>query len=159
MEVQKQSSWLERVEDIISALEGSTVSEFELTEAGTQITIRRAPHMVLTAVQAPAQSTVAGPTITGAPVAAKSPVGKADKSIPVTAPLTGVYYAAASPTTPPFVNVGDVIQVGQVIALVEAMKVFNEINSEVAGRVVKMVAKSGDVIQKGDIILRIEALS
>jgi len=159
MEVQKQSSWLERVEDIISALEGSTVSEFELTEAGTQITIRRAPHMVLTAVQAPTQSTVTGPASTGAPVAAKSPVGKADKSIPVTAPLTGVYYSAASPTTPPFVNVGDVIQVGQVIALVEAMKVFNEINSEVSGRVVKMVAKSGDVIQKGDIILRIEALS
>lgn len=159
MEVQKQSSWLERVEDIVSALEGSTVSEFELTEAGTQITIRRAPYMVLTAIQAPTQSTVTGPAITGVPVAAKSPVGKADKSIPVIAPITGVYYAAASPTTPPFVNIGDVIQIGQVIALVEAMKVFNEINSEVSGRVVKMVAKSGDVIQKGDIILRIEALS
>jgi acetyl-CoA carboxylase biotin carboxyl carrier protein len=74
----------------------------------------------------------------------------------VIAPLTGVYYASPSPSAPPFVNIGDVIHVGQVIALVEAMKVFNEIQSEVAGRVVALVAKSGDVVQKGSAILKVE---
>ena len=70
--------------------------------------------------------------------------------------MTGVYYSAASPTTPAFVNIGDVIHVGQTIALLEAMKVFNEIAAEVSGRVVAMVAKNGDVVQKGDVLLRVE---
>jgi acetyl-CoA carboxylase biotin carboxyl carrier protein len=74
------------------------------------------------------------------------------------APLTGVYYPSASPTTPAFVNVGDVIHVGQVVALIEAMKVFNEINAEVSGRVVSIVPTSGAVVQKGDVLLRVEPL-
>lgn len=155
MKVQKKSSWLERVEDIIKALEGSTISDFALTEAGTQITIRRAPNMVLTS--APTTTAAGKPASTSTP-ANKSQARKADKSIPITAPLTGVYYSAPSPTTPAFVNVGDVIQVGHVVALIEAMKVFNEINSEIAGRVVKVVPTNGDVIQKGDVILRVEPL-
>jgi acetyl-CoA carboxylase biotin carboxyl carrier protein len=157
MEIQKKSSWLERVEEIIGALEGSTVSEFELTEEGTQITIRRATNMVLTAV--PTVEAATGPAIVpAAGTKGKSAASKVDKSIPVVAPLTGVYYSSASPSTPPFVNIGDTVQVGQVVALIEAMKVFNEINSEVSGRVVAIPAKNGDVIQKGDAILRIEPL-
>lgn len=157
MEIQKKSSWLERVEEIIDALEGSTVSEFELTEEGTQITIRRATGMVLTAV--PTVEAIPGPaSVPAAGAKGKGTSSKADKSIPVSAPLTGVYYSAASPSTPLFVNVGDIVQVGQIVALIEAMKVFNEISSEIAGRVVAIPAKNGDVIQKGDAILRIEPL-
>lgn len=157
MEIQKKSSWLERIEEIIDALEGSTVSKFELTEEGTQITIRRATGMVLTAV--PTVEAVPGPAIVPAAGAkGKGTSSKTDKSIPVTAPLTGVYYSSASPSTPPFVNIGDIVQVGQVVALIEAMKVFNEISSEAAGRVAAIPAKSGEVIQKGDTILRIEPL-
>ena len=78
-----------------------------------------------------------------------------DTSVEIIAPLTGIYYGAASPSSPPFVSVGDVVQVGQVVALVEAMKVFNEIQAEVAGRVIAIVAIHGEVVQKGDALIRL----
>lgn len=155
MDREKKSAWLERVEDLINVLEGSSIGELELTEGGTEITIRRKPHMVLTA--APTQQGVVaqvGPVMgTGTERATR-----ADKSVAAVSPLTGVYYSASSPTSPPFVNVGEVIHVGQVIALVEAMKVFNEVTAEVSGRVVAFVATSGEVVQKGDAILKVEPL-
>jgi acetyl-CoA carboxylase biotin carboxyl carrier protein len=151
MDREKKATWLERVEDIIDVLEGSTVSELELTEDGTEITIRRQPGMVMTA----ASPGVAANEQAGVMQSVGRP-GKVDKSVPAVSPMTGVYYSAASPTSPPFANVGDVIHVGQTIALLEAMKVFNEIAAEVSGRVVAMVAKNGDVVQKGDVLLRVE---
>jgi biotin carboxyl carrier protein len=59
---------------------------------------------------------------------------------------------------PPFVSVGDVVHVGQVVALVEAMKVFNEVTADVSGRVVSLCAKNGEVVQKGEALLHIEPL-
>lgn len=150
MDIEKQtaSSWLERVEDIINVLDGSSVGEIELTEGGTEIIIRRNPGLLVTATE----QTVGASTGTSG----SNRSAKADTTIPVIAPLTGVYYSAASPSTPAFVNIGDVIQVGHVVALIEAMKVFNEITAEVSGRVVSMVATNGAVVQKGDVILRLE---
>jgi biotin carboxyl carrier protein len=150
MSMQKKlaSSWLERIEDIVHVLEGSTVGEIELTEGETEIIIRRSPGLVLTASATMLSTQIEeGNTRRAA---------KADQSIPIVAPLTGVYYSAASPTTPPFVSVGDVVHVGQVVALIEAMKVFNEVTAEASGRVVAMVSTNGAVVQKGDVLLRIE---
>src|SRR5712692_7833226 len=153
---QKVPSWIERVEALINLLEGSTVSELELTEAGTEIIIRRQPGMMLVPVPAPTQYISAGqPGVQVAPGAAGHTV-KEDSSVAIIAPLTGVYYASPSPTSPPFVTSGDVVQVGQIIALVEAMKVFNEIQAEVSGRVSAIVATNGEVVQKGDVILRVQ---
>ncbi|GLV57950.1 acetyl-CoA carboxylase, biotin carboxyl carrier protein [Dictyobacter sp. S3.2.2.5] len=157
MDTENNSSWLERVEEIVDVLEGSTVGELTLTEDGTEITIRRSPGMVLT--EAPTMVMVAGQPQPAPSAGTAAALKKVDKSLPVTASLTGVYYSSASPTSPAFVNVGDVIHVGQVVALIEAMKVFNEINAEVSGRVVSINAVSGSVIQKGEAIMRVEPLS
>jgi acetyl-CoA carboxylase biotin carboxyl carrier protein len=151
---EREKSWVKRVEALVEALDGSTIGELELREAGTEIIIRRRPDMVL--VSTPTQQASAvQPLVLGG---AKVPTIREDRSQPAIAPLTGVYYSAPSPAQPPFVNLGDMVAVGQVIALVEAMKVFNEIQSEVAGRVVAMVAENGEVIQKGDPILKVEPL-
>jgi len=72
--------------------------------------------------------------------------------------MTGVYYSAPSPTSPPFVTLGSNVAVGQVIALVEAMKVFNEVQAEVAGRVKELVAVNGEVVQKGDTLIKVEPM-
>ena len=146
--------WIERIEDLVSMLEGSTVGELELTEAGTQIIIRRQPGKVL--VSAPAHP--AAVSQVGAVVApgVDAPAAREDSSVAIIAPLTGVYYAAPSPTSPPFVSIDDVVQVGQVVALVEAMKVFNEIQAELSGRVSALAATSGEVVQKGDALIRIQ---
>lgn len=152
MNMQKKpaSSWLERVEDIIHVLEGSAIGEIELTEGEVEIIIRRSPRVVL--------------TTTNTILANQNGIidvqhtMKVDKSIPIVAPLTGVYYTAASPTTPPFASVGDIIHVGQVIAIIEAMKVFNEITAEVTGRVIATTSTNGTVVQKGDVLLHIEPI-
>jgi len=156
MEIHEQESpWIKRIEALIKVLEGSTVGELELTEAGTEIIIRRRPDMMMVSV--PTQKP--GLTHSGLQVSPSADhAAKEDRSVPILSPLTGVYYVAPSPTSPPFVNLGEVIHVGQVVALVEAMKVFNEIQSEVAGRVIKLVASNGDVVQKGDTLMSIEPL-
>jgi acetyl-CoA carboxylase biotin carboxyl carrier protein len=136
---EQKVSWIERIEDLINMLEGSTIGELELTEAGTEIIIRRQPGKVM--VSAPAHTAAAA---------------REDSGVAIIAPLTGVYYEAPSPTLPPFVSVGDVVQVGQVVALVEAMKVFNEIQAEFSGRVTALVAINGEVVQKGDALIRIQ---
>lgn len=150
MDRQKKTVWLERVEDLINILKGSSISEMEFTEAGTEIIIRRQPGMVL--MPGPIQPHGVMPLV----ASGISQAPYADLSVPVIAPLTGVYYAAASPTSPPFVHIGDIVPAGQVVALVEAMKVFNEIPVDITGRVVALNAHSGEVVQKGDVLLRIE---
>lgn len=151
---EREMPWVKRVEKLVEALEGSTIGELELREAGTEIIIRRRPDMML--VSTPTQQVSAAmPLVLGG---AKPPTVREDHSQPVAAPLTGVYYSSPSPSSPPFVNIGDMVHVGQVVALVEAMKVFNEIQSEVAGRVVALVAKNGEVVQKGEPLIKVEPL-
>lgn len=150
-----ETPWIKRVEELIKVLEGSTIGELELTEAGTEIIIRRRPPMM---VSVPTEKlSLANSGLQVVPGAA-SQAAKEDSRVAILAPLAGVYYIASSPTSPPFVNLGDVVHVGQVVALVEAMKVFNEIQSEVAGRVVELVATNGNVVQKGDVLMKVEPL-
>ena len=146
-------TWIERVEDLVNMLEGSSISELELTEAGTKIIIRRQPGMMASAPVLPSSTTQVGVPVTPGVAA---PTSREDTGVAIIAPLTGVYYSAPSPTSPPYVSVGDVVQVGQVVALIEAMKVFNEVQAEVAGRVNALVAPNGEVVQKGDVLIRVQ---
>jgi len=154
MEIQEhETPWIQRVEELINVLEGSTVGELELTEAGTRIVIRRRPDMMM--VSMPAQQ---GERTDASTPGAPARHEKEDHSVAIASPLTGVYYSSPSPTSPPFVTPGSSVAVGQVIALVEAMKVFNEVQAEVAGRVREMVAVNGEVVQKGDVLLKLEPM-
>ena len=154
MDIQEQETpWIRRVEDLINVLEGSTVGELELTEGGTRIVIRRSPNMMM--VSTPAAHAA---HTTGSMPVAPAHSAKEDHSVPVNSPLTGVYYAAPSPSEPAFVTPGSFVAVGQVVALIEAMKVFNEVQAEVAGRVREMVAVNGEVVQKGDTLLKLEPM-
>ncbi len=151
---EQNGAWLERVEDLINLLAGSTVSELELTEAGTEIIIRRQSGVVM--VAAPVSHTSIGHTGVPLQPGTPTPIVKEDTSIAIVAPMTGVYYSALSPNSPPFAPPGDMVHVGQVVALIEAMKVFNEIQSEVSGRVVALVATNGQVVQKDDVLIRVQ---
>lgn len=151
-----ETPWIKRVEELVRLLEGSSIGELELTEAGTEIIIRRQPDLMMVSV--PVQQVSldhAGLQVipdNGAPQAQE------DRYPAIIAPTTGVYYSASSPSEPAFVNPGDIVHVGQVVALIEAMKVFTEIQSEVSGRVVELVAVNGDVVHKGDVLIKVEPL-
>ena len=150
-----ETPWIKRVEELIQVLEGSTIGELELTEAGTEIIIRRRPNMMISV--SGQQASLTHPRIEATPGNGIHKVQE-DRSLLILVPVTGVYYSAPSPTSPPFVHPGNIVHVGQVIALIEAMKVFNEIQSEVAGRVVEIVAVNGDVVHKGDVLIRVESI-
>ncbi len=85
----------------------------------------------------------------------KSKAAEVPTGIPVSSPMSGIYYAASSPGSPPFAQEGDLVQAGQVVALIEAMKVFSEIHAPVSGRVIKVVADNGKLVQPGDPLLYI----
>lgn len=78
------------------------------------------------------------------------------KGTPISSPMTGIFYASSSPGAPPFAKEGDHVNAGQVVGLIEAMKVFNEITATVAGTVTKVVPENGQLVQPGDPLLYIE---
>lgn len=86
-------------------------------------------------------------------VSAPEPAVEAVKGSPITSPMAGIYYGSASPGAPAFVREGDTVTAGQVIGLIEAMKVFNEIPAPISGTVLKIVAESGGLVQPGDTLI------
>jgi acetyl-CoA carboxylase biotin carboxyl carrier protein len=135
------------------------VSELDLTEDGVRIALRRrldATIVVPTAQVAPAGRPVR--TRRNDPAPSVPATNPAEAGVAVIAPLTGVFYNASSPTAEPFAKVGDMVQAGQVICIVEAMKVFNEIKTEVSGVVAAIPAQNGQLVQKGDALVRIKSL-
>lgn len=74
----------------------------------------------------------------------------APKGTPITSPMTGIFYSAASPSTPPFVKVGDTVTAGQVVGLIEAMKVYSDIVSPLSGTVFAIAASNGQIVQPGE---------
>lgn len=107
------------------------------------------PH-VLT----PAQTPPPPQTMTTAPAAA--PPARPANRVALESPMMGVFYRSQTPTDPPLVSVGDVISVGQAIGLIEAMKVYSELPSEVAGRVVEIAVENGKMVRQGQAILYVE---
>lgn len=91
------------------------------------------------------------PTLPSAPAAPDKPPGT-----PVNSPMNGIYYATPSPNTPPFVREGDTVNAGQVIGLIEAMKVFNEITAPLSGTIKKILVESGQLVQPGEPLMMIE---
>lgn len=94
-----------------------------------------------------------------APIAAlgNAPIDESMMII-VESPITGLFYRAGSPEDRPYVDIGDVVSVGQVVALIEAMKVFNEIVSEVSGEVVTICAENGQMVRSGDPLYKLKAV-
>lgn len=145
-----------RVDELAELITEFNLSEAELKGDGWKVALRKNKPAPV-AVQALAaelyddggHSEDTGSHSQAAPVA-EQPVG-----LPVNSPMNGIFYSAPSPSAPPFVNEGDVVEAGQVVALIEAMKVFNEIVAPMAGTVKKTVAKNGDVVNQGDPLLYI----
>jgi acetyl-CoA carboxylase biotin carboxyl carrier protein len=143
-----------RVKALIEALEGSDIAELDLTEGGTRILVRRRLDGVTVQVATPSHPVRAK---RAAPPRATQPEEPAaERGVAVVAPLTGMFYSRPSPSSESFVQIGETVQPGQVICIVEAMKVFNEIKSEVSGTVIMIVPKDGDLVQKGDALIRVK---
>ena len=137
---EESTAWLEGVHDLIAALQDTAVSEVEIRFGDTAVFLRRRPGVVL---QPPAQD-------------ARAPSEEPARRTAIKAPLNGIFYDRSSPQTEPFVQVGDRVEIGQVVAMIEAMKVFNEIHAELSGRVTAVLVESGDVVQGGQDLIALD---
>jgi acetyl-CoA carboxylase biotin carboxyl carrier protein len=148
---------INEINDLLNAVNHSNVNELKLEKGDFKITIRQGMAMTAAPAQvihsAPAAHHVAAHTPPPAAPAAATPAAappadtSADNLITIKSPMIGTFYRSAGPGKPTFVNVGDEIKVGQVICIVEAMKLFNEIESEVSGRVVKVLADDSSPVE------------
>lgn len=136
---EREARWFADVTRILRTVAQSDVVELDLQVGETRVYLRRQVSAALTA-----------------PSPLPAAVAPASGLIPVRTPLTGVYYLRPSPAERAYVEEGDVVSVGQIVGLVEAMKVFNEIRSEVAGRVVRIVAHGGELVETGQVLMEIE---
>jgi acetyl-CoA carboxylase biotin carboxyl carrier protein len=161
------ASLLALVDRLAVLLERSDLTELEVEAGGTGITLRKAAALALPPASIASwgeAATTARPADGGAPAGAAGSGGPATADPPastrsaVLAPLTGIFYASPSPGSPPFVEAGREVVVGQVIGLIEAMKLFNEIKSDKAGRVVRVVPENGALVKAKHPLLEVEPL-
>jgi acetyl-CoA carboxylase biotin carboxyl carrier protein len=147
-----EADLLALIDRLAGLLERSDLTELEVEAGGTGLVLRKP-------VAVAAAAAVAAPVVDAAAhgtAAAEAPQAPARPA--VTAPLTGIFYASPAPGSAPYVQVGGEVAVGQVIGLIEAMKLFNEIKSDLAGRVVKVVAESGALVKARQPLIEVEPL-
>jgi acetyl-CoA carboxylase biotin carboxyl carrier protein len=165
---------LKLIRQILKLVEASQVAEVEIEEGDFRIAVRKQPAQPIVnglppqawrslppapapvAPPAPAPS----PVQTPAPEPAEAPAAPAaeggKKLHEIRSPIVGTFYRAPAPDKPPFVQVGDVVSVGQTLCIIEAMKIMNEIQSDVAGRVVKILVENGQPVEYDQVLFLIE---
>jgi acetyl-CoA carboxylase biotin carboxyl carrier protein len=171
---------LDEIKEILDAICERDICEFELERAGEKIRVRRGPisgnnshslpyivvsgHSLAEAPAAPAiAASQAEPAQAGSAAAAaeavkeKAAAAEAEDLVMVPAPIVGTFYEAASPGAPPFVQVGDRIDPGQVLCIIEAMKLMNEIEAEMGGVVVKRFVQNAQPVEYGEALFAIKA--
>jgi acetyl-CoA carboxylase biotin carboxyl carrier protein len=150
---------IRKVKKLIELLEESGISELEISEGEESVRISRHPRM---AMQSPVamgtpmvhQSAPASTAATPATSAGEHKPRNDDYT--VTSPMVGTYYSAASPGSKAFVEIGTEIKVGQILCIIEAMKMMNQIESDKAGRVTAILAKNGEPVEFGQPLFIIE---
>jgi acetyl-CoA carboxylase biotin carboxyl carrier protein len=154
---------LKEIKELIEMLKGTDISELEIERSGVKVRLRKGGdvtfHPVMPRMEYP-PSTIVAPAVTEAPIAlAEKPAEpvKTDQ-IKVTAPIVGTFYRSSSPDKPPYVEVGDIVKKGQILCIIEAMKLMNEIESETSGKIVQILLDNGQPVEYGQPLFSIEPM-
>jgi acetyl-CoA carboxylase biotin carboxyl carrier protein len=151
---------LRLIDRLASLLDRSDLSELEVESGGTGLVLRKpsalSPITVASVAASSPAATITAPTTADSATAGRESAPAAKPSIK--APLTGIFYASPAPGSAPYVAVGGEVAIGQIIGLIEAMKLFNEIKSDLAGRVVRVVAESGALVKAKQPLIEVEPL-
>lgn len=151
---------IKQIQELIKFVSKAGVSEVAIEQKDFKITIKAegpAPAALTAYVPAAAPAPVAIPAPVAAPAAASAPAAAApaapaastadSKLITIKSPMIGTFYRSATPEKPAFVNVGDEVKAGKVVCIIEAMKLFNEIESEVSGKIVKVLVDNASPVE------------
>jgi acetyl-CoA carboxylase biotin carboxyl carrier protein len=156
---------LDKFRKLLQLMEKFGVTEVNLQNEEESWKIRRGPRVTYAQPQyapefTPAPMMHAAPSapVSGAASAPAAPASAAPSGITINAPTVGTFYSAASPDDPPFVTAGSVVKPDTVICIIEAMKVFNQIQAEKSGRIVEVLVENGDAVGFGQPLFRIEPM-
>lgn len=147
---------MDYIEQLIKLVCDNGLSELSLEEGEKAIIIRREKEIV-TAHNIPgikAEAPTLTPVTAATPESMESVSGK--KTVPITSPMVGSFYRAPSPGSSPFTEIGKSISTGQVVCIIEAMKLMNEIEAEVSGKVVEICVQDGQPVEYGQVLMLIE---
>jgi acetyl-CoA carboxylase biotin carboxyl carrier protein len=142
---------LRKIKKLIDLLEESNLAELEIKEGEETVRLSRIPKGMVTTMQAAAPAPIAAPPARAEPIAAAAAPAAPDTSMPdghvVKAPMVGTFYASANPEAPAFVKVGQKVKAGDTLGIIEAMKMFNQIEADVAGTVVAVLVGNGQPVE------------
>ena len=164
-EEREARAWsLKDIEQLLDLLVAREISEFEMEKDGLRLRIKRglvyepASSAALPGHYAgPATHGVSSPAPTGASVVTEPLSAESAEDLHIIkSPMVGTFYSAPSPNAPPFVRPGDVVQVGQPLCVIEAMKLMNDIESEVAGEIVRVYVENGQPVEYGQSLFAIK---
>ena len=167
---------LNDIQELLDLLAVKEITEFEMEQQGVKIRVRRGnsqpgnavnangyvntpgtPSTLAAQGPAPVIPMATAPQIPSPAPAAPEPAGDSTEGLFVMkSPIVGTFYSAPAPSAPPFVKVGDTVHVGQVICIIEAMKLMNELESEVAGQIVRTYVENGQPVEYGQSLFAIE---
>lgn len=142
---------LKEIRNIVELMNEHELTYFHLEEEGVNLKLKKGAEIIQAPVAAAPLAPIAAAPTTATPAAAEEPAGSA-----ISAPMVGTFYTASSPEASPFVKVGDTVNIGQPLCIIEAMKVMNEIEADQAGTIIAIVAKDGEPVQFGDPLFRIQ---
>ena len=145
---------IKQIQELVKLINKTNIGEITIEEEGTKITIKQKkdPVQHVTATVAAAPMAAAPAAAAPAPAAAAAPQPeaaspKADNLVTIKSPMIGTFYRQSGPGKPIFVNVGDEVTAGKVVCIIEAMKLFNEIESEVSGKIVKVLVDDASPVE------------
>ena len=154
----------DNIKDLLDLVKTHDLAEFELEDGGFKLRVKRGGAPVVTHVvpvapaPAPAMPSAAAP-VAPAPVPAAAPLEDGAQLAIVKSPIVGTFYRSAEPGAPAFVSVGDTVKKGQVLCIIEAMKLMNEIDSEYEGEITNVYVENGQPVQYGERIFAIRLKS
>ncbi|MDO1509632.1 MULTISPECIES: acetyl-CoA carboxylase biotin carboxyl carrier protein [unclassified Neisseria] len=148
---------LRKLKKLIDLVEESGIAEIEVTEGEEKVRITRSAisHQAIYAAPAPAQHAAAAPAAAPAAPTAAAPAAR-DLSNAQKSPMVGTFYRAPSPSSPPFVEVGQTVKAGDTLCIVEAMKLMNEIEAEKSGVIKEILVENGHPVEYGEPLFIIE---
>ena len=152
---------IRKIKKLIELLEESGIAEIEIKEGEEAVRISRMPagafaHPPQVTHVAPAPTTAAAPAVVTDVATTEGAAHKPTPEHVITAPMVGTFYASPSPGAKPFVEIGDEIKVGQVLCIIEAMKMMNQIEADRAGRIASVMARNGDPVEFGQPLFVVE---
>ncbi|MEI7472547.1 MAG: acetyl-CoA carboxylase biotin carboxyl carrier protein [Chitinophagaceae bacterium] len=140
---------IKQIQELVKLINKTNIGEITIEEDGTKITVKqkKEPRQTVYANAAPAVAAPVAATVQAVVAPKSEPAPKTDNFVTIKSPMIGTFYRQAGPGKPIFVNVGDEVSTGKVVCIIEAMKLFNEIESEVKGKIVKVLVEDASPVE------------